>query len=143
MKNQNQKIRNQNILIPIQNQNQNKNFYNKISPKKLKKNNSKNYENIKEYFINKNPQKEKLIQKIKNNNKYITSYQDYQDYQEQDYNNTYSPGSEKLHQIKDEYINYLQKQIDENNKNLIKYETRTNEFSKRYKNLIEDSCMFF
>ena len=139
MKNQNQKIRNQNILIPIQNQNQNKNFYNKISPKKLKKNNSKNYENIKEYFINKNPQKEKLIQKIKNNNKYITSYQDYQDYQEQDYNNTYSPGSEKLHQIKDEYINYLQKQIDENNKNLIKYETRTNEFSKRYKNLIEDN----
>ena len=48
------KIRNQNILIPIQNQNQKKNFYNKISPKKLKKNNSKNYENIKEYFINKN-----------------------------------------------------------------------------------------
>ena len=48
-------------------------------------------------------------------------------------------GNEKLHQIKDEYIEYLQKQLDDNNKNMFKLETKSNEFQKRYKNLIEDN----
>lgn len=39
-------------------------------------------------------------------------------------------GNEKLHQIKDEYIEYLQKQLDDNNKNMIKLETKSNEFQK-------------
>ena len=66
---------------------------------------------------------------------------EYQKYLEDDYNMKYDNenGNEKLHQIKDEYIEYLQKQLDENNKKLIKLETKSNEFQKRYKNLIEDN----
>ena len=83
-----------------------------------------------------------------NNNKIINSkYNDIsynyenQKYLEYDYNMKYDNenGNEKLHQIKDEYIDYLQKQLDENNKKLIKLETKNNEFQKRYKNLIEDN----
>ena len=82
-------------------------------------------------------------------NKYINkkysdiSYNNYetQKYLEDDFNLKYENenGNEKLHKIKDEYIEYLQKQLDENNKKLIKLETKTNEFQKRYKNLIEDN----
>ena len=83
-----------------------------------------------------------------NNNIYIgPKYNDlsynyeYQKYLEDDYNMKYDNenGNEKLHQIKDEYIEYLQKQLDENNKKLIKLETKSNEFQKRYKSLIEDN----
>ena len=53
MKNQNQKIKNQYVII--HNKNQNKNFYNMISPKKIKKNKTNKLEQdiIKDYFINK------------------------------------------------------------------------------------------
>ena len=66
---------------------------------------------------------------------------EYQKYIEDDYNMKYENenGNEKLHKIKDDYIDYLQKQLDENNKKLIKLETKSNEFQKRYKNLIEDN----
>ena len=60
MKNPNQKIKNQYVII--HNKNQNKNFYNMISPEKIKKNKATNkIDNnlIKEYFINKNSPKRK------------------------------------------------------------------------------------
>ena len=47
--------------------------------------------------------------------------------------------NEKLHQIKDKYFQKLQKQLDNKNKNMINLETKSNEFQKRYKNLIEDN----
>ena len=71
---------------------------------------------------------------------YNNNYE-YQKYIEDGYNMKIENenGNEKLHQIKDEYIEYLQKQLDDNNKNMIKLETKSNEFQKRYKNLIEDN----
>ena len=153
MKNQNQKIKNQYVII--HNKNQNKNFYNMISPKKIKKNKTNKLEQnlIKDYFINKdivkinkkeNTKEKNYSKKVNDFNKYNSSEQEYNEYKkyiEDEYNQNYEneSGSEKLHQIKDEYIEYLQKQLDENNKNMIKYETKINEFSRRYKNLIEDN----
>ena len=150
MKNQSQKIKNQYVLI--HNKNQNKNFYNMISPKKIKKNKNNKAEDkiIKDYFINKDIIKKSQKENKKENNimsdfnKYYISGQDYVEnkkYIENENIKNYEneSGSEKLHQIKDEYIEYLQKQLDENNKNMIKYETKINEFSRRYKNLIEDN----
>ena len=153
MKNQNQKIKNQYVII--HNKNQNKNFYNMISPNKIKKSKVKKIEEniIKDYFINKSNPKinnkeiiKNLPAKMNNINKYNSpqenQYKEYKNYIEEEYNNQNyekESGTERLHQIKDEYIEYLQKQLDENNKNLIKYETKINEFSKRYKNLIEDN----
>ena len=150
MKNQNQKIKNQYVII--HNKNQNKNFYNMISPNKMKKSKVKKIEEnlIKDYFINKsNPKIDKkqiiknLPAKMNDINKYNSPQENqYKEYIEEELNNQNyekESGTERLHQIKDEYIEYLQKQLDENNKNLIKYETKINEFSKRYKNLIEDN----
>ena len=146
MKNPNQKIKNQYVII--HNKNQNKNFYNMISPNKIKKiKANKTEENlIKDYFINKNTNK-KIINDYSNKTDYNIYYSSEKDYIEkknfieeqlnQNYEN--ESGSERLHQIKDNYIEYLQKQLDKNNKNLIKYEKKINEFSKRYKNLIEDN----
>ena len=48
-------------------------------------------------------------------------------------------GNEKLHRVKDEYIEYLQRQLDENNKNVIRLESKLNELQKKYKNLIDDN----
>ena len=48
-------------------------------------------------------------------------------------------GNEKLHKVKDEYIEYLQRQLDENNKNVIRLESKLNELQKRFKNLIDDN----
>ena len=48
-------------------------------------------------------------------------------------------GNERLHKVKDEYIEYLQRQLDENNKNAIRLETKLNELQKRFKNLIDDN----
>ena len=156
MKNSNQRIKNQYVII--QNKNQNKNFYNMISPKKIKKNKSNKFgENlIIKDFITSNNIKERNIKKInkRENNLYTNQNKDfnkyystenlsneYRKYIDNEYNQNYEneSGSERLHQIKDEYIEYLQKQLDDNNKNMIKYETKINEFSRRYKNLIEDN----
>ena len=146
MKNPNQKIKNQYVII--HNKNQNKNFYNMISPKKLKKTKSKKFEEnlmIRDYFINNNnvSKNNKKENNPKNKlNPQSPEYDEYKKYIEEEYNDqnyANESGSEKLHQIKDEYIEYLQKQLDENNKNMIKYETKINEFSRRYKNLIEDN----
>jgi chromosome segregation ATPase len=41
--------------------------------------------------------------------------------------------------VKDEYIEYLQRQIDENNQNVMRLESKLNELQKRYKNLIDDN----
>ena len=48
-------------------------------------------------------------------------------------------GNEKLHRVKDEYIEYLQRQLDENNKNVIRLESKLNELQKKFKNLIDDN----
>ena len=80
MKNPNQKIKNQYVII--HNKNQNKNFFNMISPKKLRKTKSNKFEEnlmIRDYFINNNninsTTKNRIIKKKKirkeNNIKYI------------------------------------------------------------------------
>ena len=48
-------------------------------------------------------------------------------------------GNEKLHKVKDEYIDYLQRQLDENNKNVVKLESKLTELQKKYKDLIDDN----
>jgi hypothetical protein len=48
-------------------------------------------------------------------------------------------GNEKLHRVKDEYIEYLQRQLDENNKNVIRLESKLNELQKKFKSLIDDN----
>ena len=48
-------------------------------------------------------------------------------------------GNEKLHRVKDEYIEYLQRQLDENNKNVIRLESKLNELQKKFKILIDDN----
>ena len=48
-------------------------------------------------------------------------------------------GNEKLHRVKDEYIEYLQRQLEENNNNVIRLESKLNELQKRFKNLIDDN----
>ena len=48
-------------------------------------------------------------------------------------------GNEKLHRVKDEYIEYLQRQLDENNKNVIRLESKLNELQKKFKNLLDDN----
>ena len=47
--------------------------------------------------------------------------------------------AEKLHKVKDEYIEYLQRQIEENNKNVVKLESKLTELQKKFKNLIDDN----
>ena len=47
--------------------------------------------------------------------------------------------NEKLHRVKDEYIEYLQRQLEENNKNVIRLESKLNELQKKFKNLIDDN----
>ena len=66
---------------------------------------------------------------------------EYQKYIEDEYNMKYENenGNEKLHQIKDEYIEYLQRQLDENNKNVIRLESKLNELQKKFKSLIDDN----
>ena len=48
-------------------------------------------------------------------------------------------GNDRLHRVKDEYIEYLQRQLDENNKNVIMLEMKLNELQKKFKNLIDDN----
>jgi len=48
-------------------------------------------------------------------------------------------GNDKLHRVKDEYIEYLQRQLDENNQNVMRLESKLNELQKRFKNLIDDN----
>ena len=80
-------------------------------------------------------------------NKELNLTQKYSDIYEYD-NNTYNimeeeldndNGNEKLHKVKDEYIEYLQRQLDENNKNVIRLESKLNELQKKFKNLIDDN----
>ena len=47
--------------------------------------------------------------------------------------------AEKLHKVKDEYIEYLQRQLEENNKNVVKLESKLTELQKKFKNLIDDN----
>ena len=48
-------------------------------------------------------------------------------------------GNEKLHKVKDEYIEYLQRQLEENNKNVVTLESKLTELQKKFKNLIDDN----
>ena len=48
-------------------------------------------------------------------------------------------GNEKLHKVKDDYIEYLQRQLEENNKNVVKLESKLTELQKKFKNLIDDN----
>ena len=72
--------------------------------------------------------------------KYMDKY-DYTDYtsnyMEDEIDN--QSGNEKLHRVKDEYIEYLQRQLDENNKNVIRLESKLNELQKKFKNLLDDN----
>ena len=47
--------------------------------------------------------------------------------------------AEKLHKVKDDYIEYLQRQLEENNKNVVKLESKLTELQKKFKNLIDDN----
>ena len=68
----------------------------------------------------------------------IYEYNNYsQSFAQEEYEN--ENGNEKLHRVKDEYIEYLQRQLDENNKNVIRLESKLNELQKRFKNLIDDN----
>ena len=55
------------------------------------------------------------------------------------YTKSENEGNEKLHKVKDEYIEYLQRQLEENNKNVIKLESKLTELQKKFKNLIDDN----
>ena len=48
-------------------------------------------------------------------------------------------GNERFDKVKDEYIEYLQNQLEENNKNVIRLESKLNELQRRFKNLIDDN----
>ena len=131
----------------INDQNLKDDEYLQANNKKYYENNSYNYMTPLSDFNNKYSSPE--LNDDYSKNKYINQkYNDltynnyeYQKYIEDDYNMKFENenGNEKLHQIKDEYIEYLQRQLDENNKKIIKFETKSNEFQKRYKNLVEDN----
>ena len=73
--------------------------------------------------------------------KYNDIYQYNDDYTtniiQEEYDN--DAGNEKLHKVKDEYIEYLQRQLSENNKNVISLESKLNELQKKFKSLIDDN----
>ena len=48
-------------------------------------------------------------------------------------------GNERFDKVKDEYIEYLQNQLEENNKNVIRLESKLNDLQRRFKNLIDDN----
>ena len=48
-------------------------------------------------------------------------------------------GNERWQKVKDEYIEYLQKQLEENNKNVLRLESKLNDLQRRFKNLIDDN----
>ena len=81
-----------------------------------------------------------LNEEIAITKKYMDKY-DYTDYtsnyMEDEIDN--QSGNEKLHRVKDEYIEYLQRQLDENNKNVIRLESKLNELQKKFKNLLDDN----
>ena len=68
--------------------------------------------------------------------KYTDTY-DYNNFNLQD--ELDNDGNDKLHRVKDEYIEYLQRQLDENNQNVMRLESKLNELQKKYKNLIDDN----
>ena len=134
--------------------------YTKVrSPKKEENINNDLLENTRKYIEMSNGNNNYLIShispKVELNSKYSSpslneeynitkKYNDIYEY------NNYSPiyiqddfenenGNEKLHKVKDEYIEYLQRQLDENNKNVIRLESKLNELQKRFKNLIDDN----
>ena len=68
------------------------------------------------------------------------NYENYNNYfSDNNYIKTENDGNEKLHKVKDEYIEYLQRQLEENNKNVIKLESKLTELQKKFKNLIDDN----
>ena len=69
----------------------------------------------------------------------INSALKYNNYYSDNYTKTENEGNEKLHKVKDEYIEYLQRQLEENNKNVIKLESKLTELQKKFKNLIDDN----
>lgn len=75
--------------------------------------------------------------------KYTDSYHNnslnYGYYTENNIKNENENGNEKLHKVKDEYIDYLQRQLEENNKNVVKLESKLTDLQKKYKNLIDDN----
>ena len=68
------------------------------------------------------------------------NYENYNNYfSDNNYIKTENDGNEKLHKVKDEYIEYLQRQLEENNKNVIKLESKLTELQKKFKILIDDN----
>ena len=99
--------------------NGNNNYY--ISPK------SKNINFIKKTsFWTLNEEELDIAENLADFNEYNNNAQDFI----QDKNNN---ENEKLLQVKDEYIDYLQKQLDENNKNTINLESKLMNYKKNFK----------
>ena len=138
---------------------QDKKYKKNISPKKNNNYPQDLLENTKKYIemsngnnnylisplSTKNDLTEKYASPILNEEYNITKkYNDIYEYNnystnilQDDYEN--ENGNEKLHRVKDEYIEYLQRQLDENNKNVIRLESKLNELQKKFKNLIDDN----
>ena len=70
---------------------------------------------------------------------YNNSSLNYGYYSENFTKNENENSAEKLHKVKDEYIEYLQRQLEENNKNVVKLESKLTELQKKFKNLIDDN----
>ena len=61
-------------------------------------------------------------------------------YLQDEFNNMHdNSGNERFDKVKDEYIEYLQNQLEENNKNVIRLESKLNDLQRRFKNLIDDN----
>ena len=70
---------------------------------------------------------------------YNNSSLNYGYYSENFTKNENENSAEKLHKVKDDYIEYLQRQLEENNKNVVKLESKLTELQKKFKNLIDDN----
>ena len=68
---------------------------------------------------------------------YNNSSLNYGYYSENFTKNENENSAEKLHKVKDDYIEYLQRQLEENNKNVVKLESKLTELQKKFKNLID------
>ena len=76
----------------------------------------------------------KKYNEVMNYNNFNSNYLQYEFDNANDNN-----GNERFDKVKDEYIEYLQNQLEENNKNVIRLESKLNELQRRFKNLIDDN----
>jgi len=60
-------------------------------------------------------------------------------YLQDEFNNANNNGNDRFDKVKNEYIEYLQNQLEENNKNTLRLESKLNDLQRRFKNLIDDN----